>query len=215
MKASDVRRGDAQFKRVELELVGDGGRVEVGLAPLRPGQESEVFARARAYAKKKAAEAGNPEHEPQEGDEVYEFAKSLFRCLIGVVDADSDPKRPEPFFDGGLQQIEEMGELMADGVLALARRHVAYQDELQKVTHRVGNADTDEFKQLLEEMAGPLALERYFSLRPGIAASFTITTVRLLLTLLQDRFSGGSDAVASSTTATNNETTTNEGVAGT
>lgn len=214
MKASQVLRGYLAQKIVQLPLAGsnqadhDSGQagdapavppIEVGLLPLDPGKEAEIFSRARQYAIAKAEIAGKTNYEPREDDELYEFGKAIWRCLLGVVDAESDPHHPEPFFDGGIKQLEEMVELGSDGILLLSRMHCEYQDELSGLTAEIADASSPEFIELVGELAGPLGLVKYFSLRHGIAATCTLTMARLLLVLLPDRSSGGHAAAKSST----------------
>lgn len=207
MKASSLLRGYLEVKRVTLPLAGVPANglfasfageheadlaawraahpehpepppsVEVGLRALSPGDEAEVFALAHAYAKSKGVE------HPKEGDELYEYGKALHRCLLGVVDVDSDPRHPERFFDGGIEQIEGMHELGADGVLTLAEMHAAYQDEVSGHIKQLESEDG--FRRVVEELAGPHGAPFYWALKPGSRVSSTLSMARLLRSLLQ------------------------------
>jgi hypothetical protein len=188
MKASQLLRGYLQTKRVALPLAGshdtieDGpdhgaqrghpARVEVGLVPLSPGDEATIYERAAAYA----AEHGLPS--PREGDELYEYGKALHRCLLGVVDPDVTDRR-EPFFDGGLAQLEEMVELGKDGVLTLAEMHQAYSDDISGM---VAELSTEEgYARATKELAGPNGASFFLSLRPGLRVSWATITAKLLV----------------------------------
>lgn len=201
MKASQLQRGYLAIKTETLPLAGgapkrtdgpdpDGGRdlpapVAVGLAPLTPGDEATIFERARAYA------VAHGLTEPREGDELYEYGKALHRCLLGTVDADSPPGRPEPFFDGGLAQLEGMAELGKDGVLTLAEMQQTYQDE---VTGQLDTIEGDKLEETLKELAGPQGAPFWFSLRPGLRVSLALTMARLLHTSLSGKSSSTSAA---------------------
>src|SRR5512145_2634901 len=158
MKASQLARGYLATKTVELPLCRPTGTdgapgaapvVTVGLRPLEPGEEGQVYARALSYARA----LGVPD--AKDGDELVEYGKALHRCLLGAVDADSPRGRPEPFFDGGLEQLERMVEIGKDGVLTLAEMHQAYTDEVAGLTAELANEDGNAFERALEELAGP------------------------------------------------------------
>ena len=201
-KASQLLRGYLQVRRVNLPLATapnksllDGADpgverdpsgpvpVEVGLKPLSPGEEADIYAQALAYAGRHGVS------KPEDGSEVVEYGKALYRCLLGVVDADSDPHRPEPFFDGGLSQLEGMAEIGKEGVLLLAEMHQIYQDE---VSGLVADLDDDGLSAMVEELAGPRGGPLLLRLRPGLRASLTLTMARLLWTFLQARSPSGS-----------------------
>jgi hypothetical protein len=205
-KASQLVRGYLQTKIVPLPLAGvrgqslldgphpDGepggttpGPVAVGLKPLPPWDEAEIRARALEYAKSHGIE------NPAEDGEVVEFGKAIYRCLIGVVDAESDPHSPLPFFDGGIEQIERMTELGRDGVLTLSRMHETYQDE---VGGQIEDWGEDGLKAAAEELAGPRGGFFWFALRPGMQLSYALFSARLLLSLLEDKSTSGSGSVA-------------------
>lgn len=192
MRASQLLRGYLQAKRTALPLAGshrtlpstdgpdpDAERgpsrpvVEVGLLPLGPGDEATIYANARAYA------VAHGVSNPGEGEELYEYGKALWRCLLGVIDCDSDAKAPVPFFDGGLEQIEGMRELGKTGVLVLATEHQAYQDEvdgqLRTLTEEGGHA------AVTRELAGPHGAPFWFSLGPGLQVTWALITARQLL----------------------------------
>lgn len=219
MKATQLARGYLAIKTVTLPLAApapkrtdgpdpDGGRdlpapVAVGLRPLTPGEEADIFARARAYA------IAHGLTDPKEGEELYEYGKALHRCLLGTVDVDSPPGRPEPFFDGGLAQIEGLAELGKDGVLTLAEMQQTYQDE---VTGQLDSLDGDKLEATLEELAGPHGAPFWFSLRPGLRVSFALTTARLLLASLRgnSRSTSPAEPSGSETMSANGWTTEGE-----
>ena len=206
MKASQLARGYLAVKTVPLPLCRPasdteaddhagsaqaGPAVTVGLLPLPPGDEAIIYERAAAYARAHGLD------KPAEGDELYEYGKAIHRCLVGVVDATSPPGAPEPFFDGGLEQIEQLVELGKDGVLTLAEMHQAYSDE---VSGQVGDlTEEGALERALEELAGPRGAPFWFSLRPGMRVSLQLTTARLLLGFLRGKSSSGIASASNST----------------
>jgi len=199
VKASQLARGYLATKTVSLPLAApapkntdgpdpDGAQagpapVAVGLAPLTPGDEALIYERARAYA------IAHGLADPKEGDELYEYGKALHRCLLGVVDVDAG--KPEPFFDGGLAQLEGLAELGKDGVLTLAEMQQTYQDE---VTGQLDSLEGDKLEETLRELAGPHGAPLWFSLRPGLRVSCALTMARLLLASLSGRSNSTSPA---------------------
>lgn len=217
MKASQLARGYLAIKAETLPLAApapkstdgpdpDGAQagpapVAVGLRPLTPGEEADIFARARAYA------VSHGLTDPKEGEELYEYGKALHRCLLGTVDVDSPAGRTEPFFDGGLAQLEGLAELGKDGVLTLAEMQQTYQDE---VTGQLESLDGDKLEATLRELAGPHGAPFWFSLRPGLRVSFALTMARLLLASLSGKSSSTSPAAPSGTETSNGWTTEGE-----
>jgi hypothetical protein len=188
MNASQIRRGYLAIKLVPLPMAkaadgGNGGEpapeVLVGLRPLRPGDEAEIYGRANAFAKAHGAAT------VQEADELYEYGKAIWRCLLGVVDADSPRDNPAPFFDGGVEQIKAMTELGKDGILSLAEQHQAYTDEISGLVAELQTKDG--YAEATKELAGPNGARFFFSLRPGLRVSWALSTARLLATSLQDK----------------------------
>lgn len=197
MRASQLVRGYLQHRVIELPLArprdeadqaGSGDKpapVMVGLRPLTPSQEADIFERARRFAEDRGLE------KPAEGDELYEYGKAVHRCLLGTVDPDTDPRHPAEFFDGGLDQILGLTELGRDGVLTLAEQHAAYQDDVQG---QLGKLDDAGLEAAIRELAGPRGGPFYFSLRPGLRVSCTLFMAHLLLSLLDGKSSSGSDS---------------------
>jgi hypothetical protein len=218
VKASQLARGYLAIKTETLPLAApapqstdgpdpDGAQagpapVAVGLRPLTPGEEADIFARARAYA------IAHGLTDPKEGEELYEYGKALHRCLIGVVDVDSPPGRPEPFFDGGLAQLEGFDELGKEGVLTLAQMHQVYQDQL---TGGLDELKDDNLEATLEELAGPHGAPFWFSRRPGLRVSLALTMARLLLASLRGKSHSTSAAAPSGTETSSENGWTTEG----
>lgn len=220
MKASDLLRGYLQIRRVRLPLAGalpsqylpgftpeqkeadlEAWRAEhpgqpdppappeVGLLPLEPGDRGIVMERGREYARSHGLDS------PSEGDDLYEYGKAIHTCLRGVVDPESDPSSPEPFFDGGIEQLLRLRELGRDGILVLAEMHDAFTSEISGQVHHL----TDErYQEVLEEVTGPSGFPFWCSLRPGAQWSFMRTTAFQLRGCLKLRSSGGSSSDAGS-----------------
>lgn len=217
MKASQLARGYLATKTVSLPLAApapkstdgpdpDGAQavpapVAVGLAPLSPGDEALIYERARAYA------IAHGLTDPKEGEELYEYGKALHRCLLGTVDVDSPAGRPEPFFDGGLSQLEGIAELGKDGVLTLAEMQQTYQDE---VTGQLDSLEGEKFEATLRELAGPHGAPLWFSLRPGLRVSCALTMARLLLASLSGKSNSTAPAEPSGPATSNGWTTEGE-----
>jgi hypothetical protein len=198
MRASELIKGYLAIERVVLPLAkradgDDGGGdansdVTVGLRPLSPGQEADIYAAALAYARAHGLE------KPEEGDELYEFGKALNRILIGVVDADAPTER---FFDGGLEQIENMVELGKDGVLTLAEMHQGYQDRINGKTAEL--LSDDGFAAATKELAGPDGARFFFSRAPGWRLIYTLSSARLLYALATTKSDSSSDSATKPT----------------
>jgi hypothetical protein len=167
---------------------------------LTPGDEALIYERARAYA------IAHGLADPKEGEELYEYGKALHRCLLGVVDVDAG--KPEPFFDGGLAQLEGLAELGKDGVLTLAEMQQTYQDE---VTGQLDSLEGDKLEETLRELAGPHGAPLWFSLRPGLRVSCALTMARLLLASLSGKSSSTSPAAPSGPETSSESTWTTEG----
>lgn len=203
MKASQVLRGYLAQKIVQLPLAGlnqadhDSGQagdapavppIEVGLLPLSPGQEADICEQARVYAKSRGVD------DPKPDEELYEYGKALHRCLIGVVDPESDRDDPDPFFDGGLEQIEHMAELGRDGVLTLSEMHQSFQDDVSGQIKKLDAMTDGELDEFLSVAGGPHGNAHFFSLRPGLRVSSWHFMAVLLQAYRQHKSSSGSGA---------------------
>lgn len=164
---------------------------EVGLLPLEPGTRGLVMERGRAYAKEHGLE------DPQEGDDLYEYGKAIHTCLLGVVDADSDPRAPEPFFDGGVKQLLGMRELGRDGILVLAEMHEEFTAEVSGQLRKIGEAD---YERMVEEVAGPNGFPFWCALQPGLRWSFAHTTALQLRASRPLRSGSGTGSEPTTTT---------------
>jgi hypothetical protein len=156
--------------------------VEVGLLPLEPGANGIIMERAREYARQHGLD------DPTEDEELYKYGKAIHRVLLGVVDPDSDPSAPEPFFDGGIDQLLKLRELGQDGIFVLAEMHETFEEEISSRTRTLSEED---YQTALEEVAGPNGLPFWFSLRPDTQWSFAHTTAFLLRAALGRKSSSG------------------------
>lgn len=219
MKAGDLLRGYLQIKRIPLPLAGTTPALrlhgktpeqkeadlevwraehpgqpdppeqpEVGLLLLEPHQSALVLQRAREFAISRGVE------DPQPDDELYEYGKAIWTCLLGVVDPDTadDPsKSPEPFFDGGIDQLLSMRELGVDGIQILAKEHGEFTDEM---SGQVRKLTDEEYQRLVKEAAGPDGYPFWSTLRPGVQWDCMRTTASLLHGSLSRSSSGGGDS---------------------
>jgi hypothetical protein len=220
MKASELLRGNPQVKRVPLPIAGtipalrlhgktpeqkeadlEAWRAEhpgqpdpvpqpeVGLLALEPLQSGVILERAREFAKARGLE------DPKPDDELYEYGKAIWTCLLGVVDPDSDPAKPEPFFDKGIEQLLSLRELGVDGIQVLAKEHDAFQME---VSGQLNELTEDEYRVMLEEATGPHGFPFLCSLRHGALLNFALTTANQLAICLKLKSGGGLDSAETS-----------------
>lgn len=163
----------------EPEPVWVGFRLLTGL------EAGAILEGAREYAKGRGIE------DPKPGNELYELGKAIHTLAVACVDADAPD---EPFFDGGVQQIQASPELGRDGILALAEQHEAYQDacnaELLKLS-------PEEVWAAVKELAGPNGLPFCERLRPGLRATLLRSMAVLLLDFWTAKFTPGGAAEAS------------------
>jgi hypothetical protein len=174
---SDVVRGARAVRPITLRLPG-GSVLRCGVRPLHPEVESPLVA---AEARRRASDDGGG---AAPGDPIFEgwlYALTLSRACI---DLDAPEGAPEPFFDGGPEQIR--AHLDAETIRQLYRVQAAFQQECL-----VLDAEGDVADRLLGLEAGaevlspqvvaaefPVELWAYFG-----QPAYTLTSAQILLWL--------------------------------
>lgn len=204
MKASNLVRGSLAIRRTKLPLarapeatteadhrdaatMNSSAEPEVGLRALSGLETALVLQRAREFA----VARGVPE--PKEDDELYQYGKAVWCCLLGCVDPDSNAARPEPFFDGGLDQLLALDGLGRDGILLLAELQEQWQEE---VSPSARDLEGKAFEEAVAQLAGPMGGTFFLNLRPGMRLSLARSMAALLLTLLRGRSPSGSSSTS-------------------
>jgi hypothetical protein len=120
MRFSDIVRGARAVRRVAVHLPG-GGVLHCGVRPLHPEVEEPLVV---DEASRRASDAGG---EPTPGDAVFDGWLHAVTLARTCVDLDTAEGTPEPFFDGGPDQIR--AHLDGETIRRLYRAQVAFQVE--------------------------------------------------------------------------------------
>ncbi len=120
MRFSDVVRGVRAVRPVVLHLP-DGGVLRCGVRPLHPEMEEPLVV---AAARQRASEEGA---KPVASDATFEGWLQVLTLVRACVDIDVPDGAPEPFFDGGPEQIR--AHLDGEAIRRLYRAQVAFQAE--------------------------------------------------------------------------------------
>lgn len=181
-KLSQIAKGARARKPVTFTLL-DGTEVTAAMRPLDGDDHAEVLAAATEAVK--GIEAQKPEALP-----AFKFAEAIETVARAFVDPDSDAAKPEPFFDGGPEDVRK--HLDRDRIFWLYEQHTQFQAALSPMKAALG---ADDFYAAIvalaesEEGQDPLPFETW---QPALRGSFMRTTARLLLSYLTDRSSTGS-----------------------
>lgn len=140
MRFSNVVRGARAVRPVVLHLPA-GGVFRCGVRPLHPEVEVPLVV---AEARQRAEEEGG---KGRAGDPIFEGWLQVLTLARACVDLDAAGGAPEPFFDGGPEQIR--AHLDGEAIRRLYRAQVAFQAEC-----------------LVLDVGGDLA-DRLLGLQPG------------------------------------------------
>lgn len=191
-KFSQVAKGATARKRVSFTLM-DGTAVECAVIPLLVEADAEILAGARKHAMDRGVA------DPKDGDPLYEQGIWIHTIVRGCVDPDSPENAPQPFFDGGAQQIlhPTLG-LDRDRIAFLFEAQQAWQDECSL---RPGKLTAGEFfAELVRHAELPEGAELPFERwRPVLRRSFVRSMAVRLGELLQLRSLLGPDSPATTT----------------
>lgn len=184
-KFSDVVEGVRARKPIKLPLPGalvngetgewEGPTAALDVRVLHDDEYTEVVKGARAFAIANGLEA------PEDGDALFEQGKMLHTLAITCVDAASPKDAPEPYFDGGWEQIHKSKILTPEIREYLYLQQQLWQDEVNPL---LGTMSDSAFMAAAIKTAG--GDQSFFvNSRPGTLWSFTRITVRRLLDSLQ------------------------------
>ena len=156
----------------------------VDLRVLNPLEAGEVFSSAIAYAKNGGVE------NPGSGNDLYEFGIKQFTLLYACVDHDSPEDRPEPFFDGGIDQIRERFD--SERIAFLFELQQEFQE---RCSPRHYNLSQEEFWSsiaLIGSLEEQQSREFFFALPRDMQFLFTRFTANQLINSPSDKSSPGS-----------------------
>jgi hypothetical protein len=190
MKFANVLQGKRAERRVTVPgfFDAEGKPFEVLMVPITGLEYESACAAARA----RAIEKGTPD--PKIGDPVYDLAQQAFILAAGCLDCDSPEHARTPAFQDGIEILKNMHP---ETIVYLHEMHEAWQDDVSPYSHKL---DGDSFMQRLREVAGPNGPAAFMGLSPSTRLNFGLSTARMLLPLLEAKFSRGSTSESSSTT---------------
>lgn len=181
-KLSAIAKGYRARKPVAFTLL-DGTEVSCALRPLDGNDHAALIDAAT-----RSLPAGI---KAVDGEPVYEFAKAVETIARGFVDPESPEDKPEPFFDGGAEQVR--AHLDRDRIFWLAEQQRAFQSEISPMQSAL---TADEFFAAIVQIADAEEKDAlpFETWQPALRRSFLRTTARLLLASQSDKSaSGGTD----------------------
>jgi hypothetical protein len=154
----------------------------------------EILKHATKYAVDRGAK-------PEPGVELYDFAKAVYTVALAVVDSESDPDHPRPFFgDSDSPSVEERAQSVLshpnigrDTIMYLAELQDYWQDECSPQSSDGEKTPEEFFKIIAEVLAdGPLALMRKSA---GMRLKSWLFMANLLVSSQMPNTTSGSDSV--------------------
>ena len=186
-------RGARAVRQVAL-LLPSGSVLRCGVRPLHPEVEQPVVV-AEAGQR-----AGEEDGKPASGDAIFEGWLHVLTVARACIDLDSPAEAPEPFFDGGPDQIR--AHLDGETIRRLYRAQLAFQAEClvletggDVADRLLGLAPGDEtLSPQVVAAEFPVELSAYFG-----QPAYTLTSAQILLwlslkTKYRTRFGGPSAA---------------------
>lgn len=188
MKFSNVLRGKRAERRATVPgfFDAEGKPFEVILVPIT-GLEYEAACTA---ARTRAIEKGVTD--PRLGDPIYDLALQAFVLASGCLDVDSPEEARSPAFSSGTEILTHMNP---ETIVYMHEVHEVWQDDVSPYTHKLSG---DDFMKRLREVAGPEGPATFMGFSQSTRLNFTLSTARLLLPLLEVKFSAGSTVETSS-----------------
>lgn len=173
---SQIARGTAQHETVKATTI-DGIEVEFALRPMPAGVDGDVLDAAHAATIERKAT-------PKDGEPIYDYWLGVYTLLYAAVDPESDPNKPDLFFDRGVEDIR--GAFSRDQIAALLEAQRVIQ---QKCDPRPGKLGPSEFMAwvMKEAVAGEgddFPFERW---HPSLRKSSVRTLAGLYMNLLRDK----------------------------
>ena len=180
-KFSDVAAGARARRSIRLPLPGAQLDAESGawLGPtaaldvrvLRNDEHTDILRDALAFARKRGLET------PEDGDPLYEQGKMLHTLAVACIDCDSPKDAPQPYFDGGWEQIHASEVLSPEVLHYLYLQQQIFQDEVSPLLK--GMSPMEFMAAAIKTAAGDMSF--FVNSRPGMQWSFTRTLARQLL----------------------------------
>lgn len=171
-KFSEVAAGTRARRAIKLPLPGAQVDGETGewLGPtdtldirvLRDDEYTDVLERALAFAKKRGLE------KPEDGDAIYERGKMLHTLVLACIDWESPKEAPEPYFNGGWEQIHTSEAMTPEVVGYLFLQQQLYQDEISPLLGSLSQAEL--LAASIKTAGGDMSF--FVNSRPGVQWSF-------------------------------------------
>lgn len=197
-KFSDIAQG-AFARRSLTFMLPSGVSCTVDLGLVLGDAEAAILRDARAFAMERGV------LDPKNGDPLYELGVWVHTIARGVLDPESPPDAPRPFFDGGVAQIlDERTGLGREWISLLFEAQQAWQDELAPRPKEMGAQEY--FLSLLQIAEAPPKAELpFFRWRRVLQDSFLRTCCGMLvgrhLSKLQPTAPSSDDSTNSATSA--------------
>jgi hypothetical protein len=166
---------------------------KVGVRVLNPGEVVAVLEFAQDFAGEHRVK------EPKPGNPLYDYGIALKTVEIGCVDPDSDRRRPESFFDGGIEQILSSNDLGQDGVQYLAEVQRRWQ---ALCAPQASELSKEQVEEAVEILAGDKGLDFFERCGPALQWNLVRSMASLLLSLqtlkLWSSLNSGADTTSTS-----------------
>jgi hypothetical protein len=132
---------------------------------------------------------------------VIERGRMLHTLAIACVDRDSPAESPQPFFDGGWQQIHESRAMLPETVAYLYLQQQMWQDEVNPLLKPL---EREQYLAAAIKTAGG-DMSFFVNSRPGTLWSFTRFMARLLVDSLASSSPSSSSSSPPETTPSSEE----------
>jgi hypothetical protein len=182
MKFSSILNEPRKRKTITLPLPGaqqtddgtwEGPTVKVDVRALTGIEPDTVHTLAVDYAKKRS---GGGELD----QDLVESGRIIHTLILACIDTDSPPESPQPFFDTGVEGIENSNVLLPELKQYLYEQQQLHQDETNPL---VGTQTPEQFAAAVVATAqGDMSF--FVCMRPGMLWSFTHSMASLLMPLM-------------------------------
>lgn len=200
-KFSDLIAGTRAFSKPDTIEIAPGVKVTICFRCLTPIETQSVYSAARAEAKGLGVET------PEFGEPLYDGAIAKHTIAVALVDPDSKPGEPLPFFDGGAGQVEASKLLTTDVIAYLFELWQAYSASVSIQRHEL-NEET--FNRITEE-ASVGNLRPFFEQVRALQLSYVRTLAARHVSLLRSKWRSTSGSIpppkSSSPSASSSEQT--------
>ncbi|HEY1956694.1 MAG TPA: hypothetical protein VGH28_13835 [Polyangiaceae bacterium] len=177
-KFSDIVAGTRAFSEPETIEIAPDVKITIRFRCLTPVEAQGVYGAARAEAKGLGVEA------PEFGEPIYDCAIAKHTIAVALVDPDSKPGEPLPFFDGGIRQVEQSKLLTTDVIAYLFELWQAYSES---VSIQKDDLNETTFGRILEE-ASVGNLRPFLRRRRGSQLNFTRSLAARHVSLLRSNW---------------------------